>query len=108
LYAKQISHGYWVRSVDVETQIDEILQRFDLYDLIKPFSRCLVCNGVLTSVSKADILDYLEPKTRLYYEDFYQCADCRRIYWEGSHMENMRKCYPGFPVLRNSLSSKGR
>lgn len=98
LYAKQISHGYWVRRVDVESQIDEVLQRFDLYGLINPFARCLVCNGVLVPVGKADILDRLEPKTRLYYEDFHQCADCRRIYWEGSHMENMRKRYPGFLV----------
>jgi len=98
LYAKQISHGYWVRRVDVESQIDEVLHRFDLYGLINPFARCLVCNGVLVPVGKADILDRLEPKTRLYYEDFHQCADCRRIYWEGSHMENMRKRYPGFLV----------
>ncbi|WP_422614794.1 Mut7-C RNAse domain-containing protein [Methylobacter svalbardensis] len=80
------------------SQIDEVLQRFDLYGLINPFARCLVCNGVLVPVGKADILDRLEPKTRLYYEDFHQCADCRRIYWEGSHMGNMRKRYPGFLV----------
>jgi uncharacterized protein with PIN domain len=91
LYNKQIDHGYWVRAVDVDAQVDEILQRFDLYGLIQLFSRCLICNGVLATVAKADIWDRLEPKTRLYYNDFYQCADCQRIYWQGSHMQNMLK-----------------
>jgi len=91
LYNKQIDHGYWLRAVDVDAQVDEVLRRFDLYGLIQPFSRCLICNGVLTSVAKADVWDRLEPKTRLYYQDFHQCADCQRIYWEGSHMKNMLK-----------------
>lgn len=93
LHAKKISHGYWVRAVDVESQVDEVLRRFDLYGSIQLFARCLVCNGVLAPVAKADILDRLEPNTLLYYEVFLQCADCRRIYWEGSHIENMRRRY---------------
>ena len=96
LYVKHISHGYWVRAVDVKSQIDEVLRRFDLYDSIHPFVRCLVCNGLLAPVAKDDILNHLEPKTRLYYEVFHQCADCRRIYWEGSHMEDMRQRYASF------------
>jgi uncharacterized protein with PIN domain len=96
LYVKRISHGYWVRAVDADIQVDEVLQRFDLYSSIQPFTRCLVCNGVLTPVNKVDILDRLEPKTRLYYEVFYQCSDCLRIYWQGSHSDNMRQRYAGF------------
>jgi uncharacterized protein with PIN domain len=96
LYIKHISHGYWVRAVDVESQIDEVLRRFDLFRSIQPFARCLVCNGIMAPVTKADILDRLEPKTRLYYEVFQRCTDCRRIYWEGSHMEDMRQRYAGF------------
>jgi uncharacterized protein with PIN domain len=96
LYVKLISHGYWVRAVDVKSQIDEVLRRFDLYDSIQPFVRCLVCNGLLAPVAKADILHRLEPKTRLYYQVFHQCADCRRIYWEGSHIEDMRQRYASF------------
>jgi len=101
LYIKHITHGYWVRAVDVEFQVDEVLRRFDLFGSIHPFIRCLVCNGVLAPVAKADILDRLEPKTRRYYEVFHQCADCRRIYWEGSHMEDMRQRFAGFLSTRN-------
>jgi uncharacterized protein with PIN domain len=96
LYIKHISHGYWVRAVNVKSQVDEVLRRFDLYGSIRPFARCLVCNGVLAPVAKADILDRLEPKTRLYYEVFLRCNDCQRIYWEGSHMAGMRQHLANF------------
>ncbi|HEY8035439.1 MAG TPA: Mut7-C RNAse domain-containing protein [Methylobacter sp.] len=96
LYFKHITHGYWVRAVDVKNQIDEVLRRFDLHDSVQPFARCLICNGVMMPVAKADVLQHLEPKTRLYYEVFHQCANCRRIYWEGSHMEDMRQRYAGY------------
>ncbi|MFZ2312641.1 MAG: Mut7-C RNAse domain-containing protein [Methylobacter sp.] len=96
LCIKQINHGYWVRGVNVENQIDEVLRRFDLHGSIHLFTRCLVCNGVLAPVAKADILDCLEPKTRLYYEVFHRCVDCQRIYWEGSHTKNIRKKVAGF------------
>jgi uncharacterized protein with PIN domain len=91
LFAKRIAHGYWVRSVQPDEQIEEVLKRFDLYRQVKPFQRCIACNGLFDAVAKADIVDRLEPKTKLYYENFFRCRDCGRIYWEGSHVENMRR-----------------
>ena len=40
-------------------------------------------------VSKKDICNLIEPKTRIYYNNFYKCLNCNRIYWEGSHFEKM-------------------
>lgn len=96
LFAKQITYGYWVRTVHVQRQIEEVIGRFELHQRIQPFRRCLVCNGMLAPVAKAEVLDSLEPKTRLYYELFYRCVDCRRIYWEGSHIEDMRQRFAAF------------
>jgi uncharacterized protein with PIN domain len=90
LHAKRITHGYWVRSVIADAQVQEVLKRFDLYRQIRPFHRCLVCNGLLDQVAKADVLDRLEPKTKRYYETFHRCRGCDRIYWQGSHVEDMQ------------------
>lgn len=91
LHAKVITHGYWVRAVLAEKQIDEVLRRFDLRGSIRPFVRCLTCNGLLKPVSKSEVIERLEPKTRLYYEVFHRCTDCQQIYWEGSHVDDMRQ-----------------
>jgi len=96
LFAKRITYGYWVRAVHVKCQVEEVIRRFDLQNTIRPFNRCLDCNGLLAPVAKADVLDRLEPKTRLYYERFYRCVDCQRIYWEGSHIEDMRQRFAAF------------
>lgn len=93
LFAKRITHGYWVRSTDPRRQVDEVLTRFDLRRQIRPFRRCMRCNGLLREVPKAEVLDRLEPKTKLYYERFYQCGGCGKVYWEGSHIEDMRSRY---------------
>lgn len=102
LYAKRINHGYWVRTVKIESQIDEILSRFQLYNMIYPFVRCMLCNGRLTPVDKAEILERLEPKTKRYYQIFHRCTDCGQIYWQGSHIEDMQKRFAVF--LRASTS----
>ncbi len=91
LYAKAVTHGYWVREVDPERQIKEILTRFDLRRQIIPYARCQECNGLVSAVDKAVVLPRLEPKTIRYYNKFYQCADCGKVYWKGSHYSHMQE-----------------
>lgn len=88
---KAIVHGYWLRSDNPRMQIREVLNRFGLYTQIKPFNRCLECNGVIVSVEKEKILKKLESKTILYFDDFFVCADCGNIYWKGSHYDQMNE-----------------
>ena len=85
-----VTHGYWVRSTVAAEQVGEVLKRFDLWRQVRPFSRCTACNGDVVAVAKADVEAELAPLTRRYYEEFFRCIDCRRIYWEGSHFRRMR------------------
>jgi uncharacterized protein with PIN domain len=80
-----VRHGYYVRSQDPVEQTVEVLQRFDLFALVTPFTRCLRCNASLAPIEKAKVFDQLEPLTRIYYEEFRRCAGCGQIYWRGSH-----------------------
>ncbi|WP_456375089.1 Mut7-C RNAse domain-containing protein [Thiolapillus sp.] len=91
LFHREIEHGYWIRAVEPDRQVPEILNRLDLWQGITPFHRCALCNGLIQVVVKEKILDKLEPLTRKYYDDFYQCADCGQIYWKGSHHDKLLK-----------------
>jgi uncharacterized protein with PIN domain len=86
---KRVTHGYWLRSHLPELQVQEVIRQFDLFSLFKPFTRCLECNGKIVPVPKEKVTDQLPPNTRKYYRDFYQCLDCRKIYWKGSHYQKM-------------------
>lgn len=89
LFRKAVTHGYWVRAVDIESQLKEVLARFDLYRQVRPLRRCMACNGVIEPVETERVWSRLEPLTRRYYSEFCHCSRCGKIYWEGSHVEHM-------------------
>jgi 2-keto-3-deoxy-L-rhamnonate aldolase RhmA/uncharacterized protein with PIN domain len=86
----EVTHGYFVREIDPQQQVAEVLRRFALSQSVAPFSRCLRCNTLLKPVDKATIVDRLPPKTREYYQEFRICPTCGRIYWRGSHYDRMQ------------------
>jgi hypothetical protein len=47
------------------------------------------CNGTTRLVHKKDIEDQLLDDTRKYYDEFYQCDSCNKIYWQGSHFKKL-------------------
>lgn len=86
-----VTHGFCVRSENPRRQVREIMRRFDLSARVKPFHRCMVCNGRLVAVGKDDIIDRLPSNTAKYFDEFFQCQSCTKVYWKGSHFENMKK-----------------
>ena len=89
LKRKIVTRGYLVRENDPKEQIREIVRRFDLSKLAVPYSRCSLCNGILSSVSKKAIEKDLQPLTKEHYHHYKQCSDCHQIYWKGSHFNEM-------------------
>ncbi len=83
--------GYCPRSQDPDEQTVEVIRRFNLLGLIAPFTRCLRCNASLQEITKADIIEELEPLTKIYYEQFRRCTGCGQIYWPGSHFPKLQK-----------------
>jgi uncharacterized protein len=86
-----VQQGYCPRSQNADEQTIEVVRRFDLSELIAPFTRCLRCNAPLEAAAKADIIDKLEPLTKIYYDQFRRCPDCKQIYWSGSHFPKLQK-----------------
>jgi len=89
LMHKVVTLGYLPRSDNAQIQLKEVLSRFDLFDKIKPYSRCINCNGLLRNVQKEEILDQLEPLTKKHYENFSKCGGCGQVYWAGSHRSRL-------------------
>jgi uncharacterized protein len=85
LKRRAITHGLFVHSEDPEEQAIEVIRRLDLRDRLAPLTRCVRCNGTLVAVTKDEVIEYLEPLTLRYYDEFSRCPDCGRIYWAGSH-----------------------
>lgn len=89
LKANAVTHGYWVRSISPHQQVREILDRFDLLSRIQPFRRCMVCNASISRVDKDAIVQSLPEKVRERHDEFYRCAGCEKVYWKGTHYQDM-------------------
>jgi uncharacterized protein len=86
-----VRHGYYPRSQNADEQTIEVVRRFDLSKLVAPFTRCLRCNALLEEATKAEVVDKLEPLTKIYYDQFRRCPDCKQIYWSGSHFAKLQE-----------------
>ena len=91
LFSKKSNKSFLVIDENPSIQLKQLYDHFHLKDQIHPFSRCIVCNGTLEAVSKEDISVLLEKNTSQYFNEFWQCKHCKRIYWKGTHYENMLK-----------------
>src|SRR3989441_9269055 len=86
-----VRHGYWVRHTDPESQLAEVLERFDLVHRMESFTRCARCNVAVVPVAAQAVSDRLLPRTRACFREFHICPACGRIYWQGSHYDRLRR-----------------
>ena len=86
-----VTHGYWLRSDDPRQQVRELVQRLQLQNQCQPFCRCSHCNGLLRDVDGAGVAAQLPEETRHNCRQFWQCSDCHRIYWRGSHYHKIQR-----------------
>lgn len=91
LKRRAVTHGLYVRDDDPRAQVVDVVRRLHLSGSIRPFTRCMACNGLLDDVDKAEVADRLEPRTRAAFDRFRRCRDCGRIFWEGSHHRRLRE-----------------
>lgn len=90
LRRREVERGYFVRAVESEAQLAEVVRALQLESLVAPFVRCRECNAVLEEVPKEAVIDRLPEKVRGFYERFKRCPGCDRVYWEGTHFARMQ------------------
>lgn len=84
-----ISRGHWVRATDPLQQIEEVVRAFSLQRELKPFTRCTVCNEELRPVERAAVAGRVPQRVYARFRRFSHCVRCERIYWHGSHYEQL-------------------
>ena len=77
-----------VPSLQLRELIDRKLIRLDEEDF---FSRCLLCNALLVEIPRSEAEGKVPDYTFYQQKAFFQCPQCHKIYWRGSHQENMEK-----------------
>ncbi len=94
LMRKKVTRGLYVRNTDPERQIIEMLDRLDLWESCRPFTRCIECNGQIETVELdspdfEEIRDDVPPGVIEWCREYFRCSRCGRIYWKGSHYDRL-------------------
>ena len=95
---REVTRGYIVRSTDPSRQITEVLDRLDLRQRCRPFTRCIECNGPIGALSPekwgdeySAAMDRVPEGVRSWCREYFLCGGCGRIYWRGSHYDRLEK-----------------
>ena len=78
-------------SEDALEQLQQVVAAFDLDWRRRQFSRCSRCNTLIEPRSPEEVADRVPPRVRREQSEFFACPTCERVYWEGSHLERMRR-----------------
>lgn len=86
----RVTHGAFVHSTEPLEQVREMVERFHLENLIRPWRRCARCNGQIDFLAPADIAAGAVPEdVRSRFDRIGRCRGCARHYWPGSHYDRL-------------------
>jgi uncharacterized protein with PIN domain len=73
-------------------QLKEVIQKAEVkIEEGKVFSRCLLCNALLDPMSRTEVEGRVPDFILYHQKEFFRCPQCQRIYWPGSHQEDMQR-----------------
>jgi uncharacterized protein with PIN domain len=52
-------------------------------------SRCSKCNAKIKPATKGEIENRVPGSTRRFYEEFWECPKCGKVYWQGAHWKRI-------------------
>jgi hypothetical protein len=77
-----------LRSIDLDEQLKVVFKNYKINkDLF--LTRCLLCNNKLIDIKKEEVIDKVPSRVFENNDDFFYCNKCKKIYWKGTHYENM-------------------
>jgi len=82
---------FFIQTSNPAIQLKDVVTHYDLQNDIQLFSRCIICNSKLKSVSKESVRERVPYFTYQHFDEYAQCPDCGKVYWKGSHYKNMLK-----------------
>jgi hypothetical protein len=77
-----------IESEQLDDQIQQVLADLQL-EPEQSFSRCPVCNALLESVDREAVQNRVPAYVARTHERFMHCPECGRVYWRGSHWQQM-------------------
>ena len=79
-----------IQTINLDEQLHRVLSTTPLDETLF-LSRCSVCNTLLNKINKKEVKNKVPEKVYKHQEIFWLCPGCQKIYWKGSHFDNIVK-----------------
>jgi len=81
-----------VKGNNTQERLISLSRQFSMkLELDPDTSRCSKCNSKIGRVRKEVILNNIPSGTASFYERFWRCSKCYKVYWQGAHWKNISK-----------------
>jgi uncharacterized protein with PIN domain len=91
LKRNDVSLGAFVRATEPRRQLRETVRRWQLAGDAAPLTRCIACNGRLERATMEQVGNRVPANVRSRGGPLLRCHACGRVYWHGSHVDNMQE-----------------
>jgi len=95
LFQRAIARGveaFLIEVTDEAENLASLAERFKFeLEIDTKISRCPKCNTRIRSVRKDNIIDKIPETTSTHYNEFWECPNCKQIYWQGAHWKRIEK-----------------
>ncbi|OGF67425.1 MAG: hypothetical protein A2Y62_15820 [Candidatus Fischerbacteria bacterium RBG_13_37_8] len=88
---KRLKEVILIENELIDKQLKEFFEKTH-YKELDFFTRCILCNEMLEVViKKHEIKEKVPIYTYLTHDEFSICNKCGRIFWKGTHRNNMKR-----------------
>ncbi len=93
--------SYYLSEKKLPDQLRKVINHFQLTAEISIFSRCVRCNEKIKPIKKEIIKDKIPAYVFQTTKEFFYCCYCEKIYWPGSHVEQVKKFLENLDLIEN-------
>lgn len=91
LLARKADESLYIEEKELEKQLKKVVEYFNLEIGENILSRCTICNIPVERIKKEEAKGKVPEYVWEHTEIFWRCKKCGRIYWLGSHWQNMEE-----------------
>lgn len=79
----------FIESENWQTQVEQVLDFYDLWSDVKPNTRCIECNVGIKDLPREKAKNLVTPFVFENADTFALCPNCGRVFWRGTHLKDM-------------------
>ncbi|MHA2473968.1 MAG: DUF5615 family PIN-like protein [Promethearchaeota archaeon] len=94
LFKRFYGNCIYLKGEGIQNYLDQLNKVLNIdFEFKVENARCSLCNSTLKRITDKNLVkDHVLLETYMHYDEFFQCKNlnCKKIYWEGSHIEDIK------------------